>query len=394
MRLRNRNIDTPSVVAEDNLDRVRMLGRGTRSKSLRQSPPRASGERSADPGGTSTAEAQHDQRPPSFVASSVMQSTTKAGKPRQRMKWSTEVNKEVMRSYYTVTKLETDLVSYRSKLYEHFRNKFPDIDVTEQRVADQRRTIVVRSLIPPATLEKLKQEIAESLVLAAPPPTAGSPDRGADARIGDSSTQIFAQATTRPDTSPTDEHGELDLTTETQLGQSELTVGTQLGAADLPTGDQQHDVRSDFEDKLRFLFLSALTKFRGTDPSNRPALARVTDANPEHRKAVHCIDSAILPDFVQSASTLSDVQTLIYSAAHACTEFLGLDPPRPRKLSQTGVKFVPRWQKRIESDIATLRSDIGRLTDYLNGNRSPKHTKKVKRILKKQNSRQPRQEQS
>ena len=87
-------------------------------------------------------------------ANAFLPASTKAGKPRVRMRWSSEVNIFIMRTYYLITKLETDFTTYRQRLHEIFSQKYPYINVSEQRVSDQIRTIIRNKLLP---LELLNQ---------------------------------------------------------------------------------------------------------------------------------------------------------------------------------------------------------------------------------------------
>ncbi|CAH1109132.1 unnamed protein product [Psylliodes chrysocephalus] len=81
---------------------------------------------------------------------------TKVGKPRKRMKWTNEINSFIMRSYYEITKLENDLTVYRYALHRAFTEKYPDLQhLTEQRIADQRRTIIKNTLIPLPALQQV-----------------------------------------------------------------------------------------------------------------------------------------------------------------------------------------------------------------------------------------------
>lgn len=44
--------------------------------------------------------------------------TTKLGKARIRMKWTPEVNMFIMRSYFRITNLETNMKKYRDNLHK------------------------------------------------------------------------------------------------------------------------------------------------------------------------------------------------------------------------------------------------------------------------------------
>lgn len=53
---------------------------------------------------------------------------TKLGKARVRMKWSTEVNEYILRTYYLITQLETNCKHYRDTLHKLFSEEFPDVE--------------------------------------------------------------------------------------------------------------------------------------------------------------------------------------------------------------------------------------------------------------------------
>ncbi|KAI4476902.1 hypothetical protein M0802_014807 [Mischocyttarus mexicanus] len=92
-----------------------------------------------------------------------MPPTTKAGKLRQRMQWSNEMNEHVMRCFFTATQLETIRSGYRPQLLQMFKQKYPDINVTEQRLIDQKRAIISNNRIPKARIQNIKEEIAKQL---------------------------------------------------------------------------------------------------------------------------------------------------------------------------------------------------------------------------------------
>ncbi|KAF2893595.1 hypothetical protein ILUMI_12577 [Ignelater luminosus] len=92
--------------------------------------------------------------------SNIQPVTTKTGKLRQRMKWTNEINRTVMYCYYKATNGEKELLGYRSKMYNLFVNIHPQMkNVTEERIADQRRMIVVNNKIPQTILDELKDKV-------------------------------------------------------------------------------------------------------------------------------------------------------------------------------------------------------------------------------------------
>ena len=58
--------------------------------------------------------------------------------------------------HFKATNFENDKTSYHTKMYEIFNIENPNVAVTEQHIADQHRTIVVRGLLAHAIIEEIK----------------------------------------------------------------------------------------------------------------------------------------------------------------------------------------------------------------------------------------------
>lgn len=97
------------------------------------------------------------------VLREMLPATTLAGRSRQRMKWTDDVNRQLLRCYYIVTNCETNLTGYRPALLTKFTEIYPDLNIlTEQRLADQIRVIHRNNRIPVAEREIIKREIAST----------------------------------------------------------------------------------------------------------------------------------------------------------------------------------------------------------------------------------------
>jgi hypothetical protein len=53
-------------------------------------------------------------------------------------------------------------IGYRRELHKRFTGQHPEMDISEQRIADQRRAIVTKGLISKPWLEKIKVQVAET----------------------------------------------------------------------------------------------------------------------------------------------------------------------------------------------------------------------------------------
>lgn len=69
----------------------------------------------------------------------------------------------IMRTYYNITRLETDTTAFRKRLHEAFIRQYPDIPVTEQRIADQKRAIIQKQVLSQEILQQLQDEVRKSL---------------------------------------------------------------------------------------------------------------------------------------------------------------------------------------------------------------------------------------
>ncbi|CAG4944704.1 unnamed protein product [Colias eurytheme] len=81
-----------------------------------------------------------------------------------RIRWSDNLNETIMRSYYRLTNLETDLTTYRPLLHQDIITKCPSIaHLSVQRIADQRRSIVNNHLLSNDRLNRIREEVRNEL---------------------------------------------------------------------------------------------------------------------------------------------------------------------------------------------------------------------------------------
>ncbi|XP_015191558.1 PREDICTED: uncharacterized protein LOC107074550 [Polistes dominula] len=95
----------------------------------------------------------------------TLSATTKTGKQRQRIKWSDEMNRTVMRCCYTATKIETIDLGYRTEMHRLFTTRHPELEphITEQRIIDQKRTILINNRILASELQIIKEAVVLEL---------------------------------------------------------------------------------------------------------------------------------------------------------------------------------------------------------------------------------------
>ena len=109
--------------------------------------------------------------------------------------------------------------------------------------------------------------------------------------------------------------------------------------------------------------------------SDRHSKSAIETAN----KAINQIEDE-LPEVL---SSLTDINHLVYAAASAITELLGIKQKRRnilRKVNQ------PKWKKRIENDLCKIRGDISILNKVKN--EKPVREKRKKALFRKHNIKQ------
>ncbi|KAL3279411.1 hypothetical protein HHI36_016922 [Cryptolaemus montrouzieri] len=94
----------------------------------------------------------------------MSQPTTSHNEKVRRKKWTMDENKRILRSYFRVTNLETDKTMYRTKLFQNVIAHIPHLrEFTEQRIADQRRVIILNNLLPNVIVGQIKDEVEAEL---------------------------------------------------------------------------------------------------------------------------------------------------------------------------------------------------------------------------------------
>ena len=273
-------------------------------------------------------------------------STTKAGKVRQRMQWSIEMNSFIMHAYFKITKLETQMIGYRQDLFTLFKEKYPQINVTEQRVADQRRTIVMKNLLPTATIEAIKGQAAIEL----------------------------SQNNQGGSNNDTDHDNNIDI--------QQINPVTTENITNIGIQNSDNDDTATIE-KLKEMYHTTYSEYNGSNPIMRPRLPKINSSS-KLSYILSLMNNNIIPDIVEENRDIKSIHTVIYCCAMTVLRFLNI-----KIHQQTGTKKIisekrkPKWRIRLEKDIECLRRDAGRLTQFLNNNRKPRLIKTLQPIFAK-----------
>lgn len=253
----------------------------------------------------------------------------------------------VIRCYFVCTRMETDM-SGRSGMLEMFNERFPRFanQLDLNKLYTRQRAIMSHNMLTAAEVECIKLE--------------------AQRELGE-------ERTRSSDTSRRSSDG-LDASNASES--RDTTAPTAPG----PTADMQ---RQQLRDELALHMATAVTQFRGTDPMSRHRIPKLRNSY-RLTSAVSILNQDILPQYLEAVQHLEDLQFTVYSAAVAVVKTLGLRT-RPQGDGEGRTRpstQKPAWMRRLENRIATLRTKIGRLTQYKQGNRSTRLVRYVAEIVK------------
>ncbi|XP_030750616.1 uncharacterized protein LOC115878300 [Sitophilus oryzae] len=285
--------------------------------------------------------------PARSVLQDIRPTTTLAGKARQRMKWTDEINKNLLLCYFTVTNLQQNTTGYRSQLYEAFMNIYPELRemITEQRLSDQIRVIIQNNRISPTERETIRRQAAEAIQNEDEPQA-----------------QQSASPTSHPQT----------ITPETPETHTMLT-NTQSSSAESSIRHTQHETLIPPTDtckpsnQIDKTFNELYAQYQGANPSSRPFITR--PQNTQNIKNTIAIINKIIGKRIEESNSCLDIEeilTLVYCGA-ATTMRTHEQKNKNNDLTKTKAA-IPPWQHRLQKKIATLRKEIGVITQHLKGN--------------------------
>uniref|UniRef100_A0A8D8R9X1 Uncharacterized protein n=1 Tax=Cacopsylla melanoneura TaxID=428564 RepID=A0A8D8R9X1_9HEMI len=311
-------------------------------------------------------------------ANPILPETTLAGRRRVRMAWTPEVNTFIMRTFYHLTKLETDMTAYQDKLHRTFIAQYPQINVNKGRVADQRRTIVRNNLLSPETLEMIKNDVQNILTQEnneRTPNTSVTSEGTRVATDGNSVDEFIGIPTVEPTTS-TDPDSTFDTSEPSQDNRNNLP-------------DEDLQTLTLLKDTLN----NTLAKYSGMDPTKRPYIPKQSTSKKLARNLV-LMNTHILPLMGQDIQTFSELHDLIYCTAFTVSICNGAKIREDQSLAdssnRTRTEPIPPWKQRLIRKVEIKRAEIARLKEYINGNRGNKVQKKVREIFEKYKIHTPR----
>lgn len=248
------------------------------------------------------------------------------------MRWTREMNIELIRAYFLATENETEMTNYRIRLEQLWQRKYPNTSLTAQRLSDQARSVLRRKALSNAEIDALKQEAANSLN-----PEAVEEDIREE-----------AQAEAEP-------------------------VETLSETTELPS------LKLELEEKLKEYILL----YGGMNQQLRPPIPKLKYA--AKSKHIVTLMNEILEHYLQEYISLEELHHLTYCAAVTVSHFLGNTLKMEYQTARKNKDNIAPWKVRLENKITNIRKDIGKLHNYLNklNSASQKLKKKIKIIAKR-----------
>ena len=271
-----------------------------------------------------------EQHAPSDVA------LTTAGRPRQRRKWTTDINENLLRAYYIVTDQERNTTGYRTQLREIFVAQHPDYDVSEQRLSDQIRTIIRNNLIP-----EIRRNALKASLLVTP-----------------------------------NNHGTIPHQAQGTLNAIESPVDNQSQEIEPVTSEALSEILSDID----IIFEQQYDIYKDIDPLTRPSIPKINTCK-KLSQIIEYINNKVIARKISQVNNLEGLHTLIYTSAVTVSIKMGYKIRYTENNRRTQVSTPNRTLQRIGIKINKLRSDLERLNSYIKGTNTKRLKNKILRIF-------------
>ena len=213
------------------------------------------------------------------------------------MMWTTEMNINVMRCYFTATHLETINTGYRFELHRLFIQIYPQLadQITEQRLIDQKRVIIKNKRLTTHEIEQIKEEIV---------------------RNRSTNEEEIPQTQTYLHQSPTQSSLPQPSTQHTPHSSSQLIPYIQETTVIQNHTNTESNSTQHIKDKLREEMKINTTKWENSDPTKRFKLPKL-QFKQETKYLLNIMNEEIITEYLEDTSSLEQIQTIVYAAALA-----------------------------------------------------------------------------
>ncbi|KAI5698609.1 hypothetical protein M8J75_009269 [Diaphorina citri] len=301
-------------------------------------------------------------------------SGTSEVQPRRRIKWTQQMNKDIMELYFHVTNCERIKTGYRTKLHEQFTRKYPHLTLTEQNIADRKSAIIRNKLLPSLTIEEIRARIETELQTTneerrntnqntiTPPQTSASNTNAPEERL-----RSQTQGNTVDTADDTNEH------------ESQRIHESEINEANHEVNGDTNEEREKLE-KLKKELETARIEWEGIPIDNRPNIPKQNNST----KLIILTEMAnknLIPEILPTIDSIADLQNHIYLTAFAIARCNGANIKTGN--NQNKKQNIPAWERRIKQETEELRSELARLIEYKRGTKSRRLKAKINKIMRK-----------
>ena len=262
---------------------------------------------------------------------------------KKQRQWSHNQNKEVMYCYYMAIKDKPR--GYQRRMHQQWKDR-GNIECTEQQLCDQKKQIEDKTLLTPAKIEEVKQQVKSD--------TFKEEDYQQSEEEQQAATTILEPVEREVIPEPEDP----------------------IPPTYLETPD---DDDSDYDyDQLKYEYIELLEEVKSQPMKERKKLSKLKN-DKKLKRVVKTLDK-IIEETSTDNMDLTTINQMQYTAVLLMTNKITLPKPTTnRKLRGR----PPAWQQRLQKQIDQLRGDMAIITEYTNGNTTNKVRRKLKTILKK-----------
>ncbi|CAA2977355.1 Hypothetical predicted protein, partial [Olea europaea subsp. europaea] len=154
--------------ADARRDSMRTIS-GGRRREPSTGPPETSTQQNINTAESLSNENHQDSvRAPARVSRRNCYGTTQGVEPRGRIKWTNEMNEFIVKEYFRITKINSNVSGFSEILRSSFIDRYPrHHNITKQNLIDRKNYLMKgrngKRAIPQTTIDRLRTEIDEEL---------------------------------------------------------------------------------------------------------------------------------------------------------------------------------------------------------------------------------------
>lgn len=297
------------------------------------------------------------------LASQISSTNTTQG----RIKWSYDMNRDLLHAYFKATEIETNRKGYLARLENIWNNEFQYSKFDGNKLGGQVRSVLKRNVITPNEIDDIKDKARRSL------------NNNVQERVENHPTQGSH------DSQPVIEAETIDSVDE--LIESVLYItpeDSNCMSNDQYRNESNNETNDNDANEILNTFKSFVNQYKDEDVKTKPSIPKL-QCNKNTLITVSKVNETLKQEF-SSSQNLQQTHNLIYCAAITVCFLLNIKIRENNENTQMrgNQTNVPPWKRRLETKIDNVRSKIAVLKHYFDQNQrvSVKVKKKIMAIAR------------